>query len=71
MTAASSTARSRRCRERARSGLAALSIEVHLIAVSEMLIDAGVLKQWDAEDHDQVARAIERLLAVLVAERNP
>jgi hypothetical protein len=35
--------------------------------VEAMLIDAGLLGEWDADDPSEVAAAVEKLLHLLVA----
>jgi hypothetical protein len=59
----SSTARVRRHRERRRSHLAPLRVEVELERLSEKLIEDGRLPAWDSDDRLQVAKAVQLLLA--------
>jgi len=67
-TEMSTAARCKRLRQRQREGKAVLQIEVNLLDLTELLIAAGVLQQWDDNDRDAIARATERLLSVLAAE---
>jgi hypothetical protein len=64
-----STDRSRLHRQRRRAGIVPLLIGVKIIRVSEMLIDYGILAEWDADDPHKVATGVERLLDLLDTER--
>ena len=59
-----------RHRERQRSGVMVLQIEVCLADHRELLLTSGELAEWDDGDRDQVARATERLLVKLAKQEN-
>jgi hypothetical protein len=63
----SSTTRVRRHRERRKSHLAPLRVEVPLEALSERLVADGALREWDADDKQMVAKAVQKLLAAYLA----
>lgn len=56
--------RVKRHRQRRRTGLTRLSVDVDLGAVAEFLIDRGFLEAWDDRDRDAVARALATALDV-------
>ena len=60
-------ARARRRRARRAQGREVLHVEVEYTDLTEALIDRGELQAGDAEDREQVARAVEQLLAAIVA----
>ena len=64
----STAARKRRFRERQADGRAVLQVEVNLLEHADMLVAAGLLLQWDAEDRRQVELATARLLELLAGE---
>jgi hypothetical protein len=66
--AATSTIRSRRCRERERNGLIRVTIEVDEDKLCEWLIAGGEgpLNPLDADRHDKVEQALERAVTLLM-----
>jgi len=54
--------RVRRCRERARAGKAVLMVTVDLERARDVLIGAGLLKEWDSEDKRAIAAALENAI---------
>jgi hypothetical protein len=54
--------RTRLHRQRRRAGVVVLRIAVEIGSVADFLAEAGLLREWDIEDRDAVARAIERML---------
>ena len=68
MTAARKLAAVRRHRERVADGRAILRIEINLLDHTDLLVSAGVLGQWDADDRAAIERATERLLRALASE---
>lgn len=59
--------RMRKARQRHANGLAVLHIEVELGALADELVAAGFLQEWDCEDREAIERAVERVLAALIA----
>ena len=68
----SSTARVRRCRQRARDGKIVLRVTVNLERLRDVLLDADLLKEWDDEDKLAIAAAFQRAVELWMAneERN-
>jgi hypothetical protein len=64
--ASSSTARSRRCRQRARDGLVQLTIEVDEIAVGDLLTHHGLLPAGGTDDRDELDAAWREFVARLI-----
>jgi hypothetical protein len=62
MTAA---ARVQRYRDRIRDGRIVVSVEIDVVDVVEMLVDAGVLAAW-TDDREEIGRAVERQLQTLI-----
>jgi hypothetical protein len=67
MSLTSSTARSRHCRQRRRNGLVQLTIEVNEVGIEMLLANHGLISRHGSEDRDATARALERLLQLLIA----
>jgi len=65
--AASSTIRSRRCRERERDGKIQLTIEVNEAGIEALLANHGLISRCGSEGRDMTARALEQLLQLLIA----
>jgi len=59
--------RQRRLRQRQRDGLAVFRIEANAFELSDALVAAGWLAQWDADDHAAIAAALDRAIRHLVA----
>ena len=59
-------ARMKTFRQRARNGKAIVSVEIDLLAVTELLIDKGLLPITGAEDRGAIGHALEKLLAQLI-----
>lgn len=59
--------RSRRYRQRLKSGRAVFRIEAEEVALIEMLCSTGYLNPLAADDPEKVRAALERLVASLVA----
>jgi hypothetical protein len=59
-------ARMKAYRQREAAGRVVLTIEVPLIEVAELLIGGKLLQPHHANDRDELARAVERLLAMLI-----
>jgi hypothetical protein len=57
-----STARVRAHRDRRKRHIQPLRVEVPFEALSERLVEDGRLGAWDADDSQQVAKAVELLL---------
>jgi hypothetical protein len=53
-------------RQRARSGVAVVPVEINLQAVTELLANAELLRPDQLEDRQAIAGAIGRLLELLV-----
>ncbi len=66
-----STARSHRFRERRRAGLVRLVVEVDEDSLCEWLVAGGVLSPLDTDQHDKVEQALERAIALLIANNQP
>jgi hypothetical protein len=60
-------ARTRDYRQRLRSGRALLQVEVPIIEVEQLLVDAGLLSP-DCDDRPTVEAALGKLIALLVAD---
>jgi hypothetical protein len=65
-----STDRVRKHRARRRAGKVSLSIEADEVALLEFLAQARLLDPLQDHDRDALARAVERLLALMTAEGN-
>jgi hypothetical protein len=63
----SSAARTRDYRQRLRNGRALLQVEVDIVEVERLLVDAGLLSP-DCDDRPIVEAALSRLIALLVAD---
>jgi hypothetical protein len=61
----SAAARMRAHRQRLADGRVVLTIEVPLIEVADFLIGGKLLQPHHADNRDELARAVERLLATL------
>jgi hypothetical protein len=55
-------ARQRAYRRRKRNGLITLSIEIDHFEVVELLVEAGLLGQWDSENRAKVREVLEAAL---------
>jgi hypothetical protein len=66
----SAAERMKASRQRARNGKAIVPVEIDLLPVTELLIDKGLLPITDAEDRGAIGRALEKLLALLIAARS-
>ncbi len=64
----SAAARMKAYRRREATGKIPLRIEVSEVDVTELLIEANMLQRLDIEDHDKIARGIERLLVALCVD---
>jgi hypothetical protein len=64
---ASSAARSRRCRARARNGLVVLPIEIDEAGVGVLLTHHGLLPAYGTDDRATLAAALEELIERLIA----
>jgi len=64
----SSAARMARLRERHRTGRIPLSIEVDEVALTETLIEHGLLDRAQADDRLALAKAVEHVLDVLIRD---
>jgi hypothetical protein len=62
-----SAARTRDYRQRLRNGRALLQVEVDIVEVERLLVDAGLLGP-DCDDRPTVEAALARLIALLVAD---
>jgi hypothetical protein len=49
----------RLCRHRKRNGRAVLKVEVDVGTLADLLIDAGFLAAWDADDRGKLRQALE------------
>src|SRR5262249_37571031 len=61
----SAAERLRAHRNRRRAGRVVLHIEVNFFELSDALVSAGLVPQWDAEDKAAVAAGVERALEIL------
>jgi hypothetical protein len=52
-------------RARQRAGRAVLAVEVDLVRLSERFIDEGLPAEWDADDREKIAEALEAVIARL------
>jgi len=59
--------RQRRLRQRQRAGLAIFQIEASVFELSDALVDAGWLAQWDSDSHAAIQAALDRAIQHLVA----
>jgi hypothetical protein len=66
----SAAERMKASRQRARNGKAIVPVEIDLVAVTELLIDNGLLPITAAEDRGAIGYALEKLLALLIAARS-
>jgi hypothetical protein len=64
---ATSTLRSRHCRERRSAGLIRLAIEVDEDSLCAWLVAGGVLNPLDTDQHDKIEQALGRAVALLIA----
>jgi hypothetical protein len=64
--AASSTARSQRCRKRRRNGRWTLPVEVEIEPLREVLHAGGLLGEWDFESRELISRALSQAVALWV-----
>jgi hypothetical protein len=64
-------ARVARCKLRKQAGLAVLQIEVPLGPLADQLAEDKFLEEWDAENRDAIERALERMLAIYIANALP
>jgi hypothetical protein len=62
----SAAERMRRSYQRAKRGLACLTIEVDLVELSQALIDEGVLASEDEDDRAAIAVAVQEVLQGLI-----
>ena len=67
---ASSTARSRRYRQRQKNGLIRLTIEMDEDRICEWLVSGGVLSPLDTDQHNKVEQALARAVALLISGSN-
>jgi hypothetical protein len=51
--------RVRLCRRRRRHGRAVLRVELDVGAIGDVLVEAGYLEQWDAQNRDAIRTALE------------
>lgn len=55
----------RRLRARRARGAVVLQVEVaDLFELSDLLVETGRLESWDAENHEEVARAVSQVLDI-------
>jgi hypothetical protein len=54
--------RQRAYRRRRRAGLIAMTIEVGAFEIADLLVEAGLLQQWDAENRAKVREVLEAAL---------
>jgi|SRR6516164_4175547 hypothetical protein len=57
-----------RLRERQANGRAVLHVEVNLWDLTELLVAANLLQQWDDTDRSKIEQATARLLEVLAQD---
>jgi hypothetical protein len=67
----SSTARSRRCRERERNGLIRLAIEVDEDSLCEWLVAGEVLSPLEKDQHEKVEQALALAVTLLISKNHP
>jgi len=67
MTAAGSTARTRRCRQLARDGKVSLRVTVDLERLRNVLLDGELLAEWDDGDKDAIVAAFQRAVELWIA----
>jgi hypothetical protein len=60
--------RLRRFRDRKANGRVVLHVEVNLLDLTELLVAANLLQQWDDADRSKIERATARLLEVLAQD---
>jgi hypothetical protein len=60
--------RQRTYRSRCRTGKAVLSVEIEVVALEELLRDAGLLAPGAGDDRAALESALQRLIAALVAD---
>ncbi len=65
---ASAAARVRRFRARKRAGKVVIPVSVHLERVRNVLLAAGLLKEWDDEDAAAFGAALELAIDLWIAE---
>jgi hypothetical protein len=70
MMGATSTARSRHCRQRKRAGVIRLVVEVDEDRLTDWLTAGGVLNPLDTDQHDKIEQALERAIALLISSAN-
>jgi hypothetical protein len=58
--------RVRAYRERARRGRTMLRIEIDQFALAEALVMGGFLREWDMENRQEIAHAVERMIDRLI-----
>jgi len=63
----SGASRQRQLRQRRRDGLAVFKIEASVFELSDALVGAGWLAQWDADNHAAIQAALDRAIQHLVA----
>jgi hypothetical protein len=54
--------RQRKARKRRECGRAVLPVEVPLGPLADVLVDAGLLPEWDSENKTEVAKAVSRMI---------
>jgi hypothetical protein len=64
---ATSTARSRHCRQRKRDGLVQLTIAVSEAGLESLLAHHGLISSTGCDDRGTVKDALERLIELLIA----
>lgn len=62
--------RARRYRARRRCGRRIARIEIDAFEVADLLVEAGFLEAWDAEDPQAVDRALSLMISRLTVEAN-
>jgi hypothetical protein len=67
MNAASSTARTRRCRRLAREGKIRLTVTLDLEQLPDVLLSAGLLAEWDDGDRGAISDAFETAVELWMA----
>jgi hypothetical protein len=68
MMGATSTARSRHCRQRKRDGLVRLVVEVDEDRLCEWLVSGGVLSPLESDQRDKVEQALARAVVLLFSD---
>jgi hypothetical protein len=67
MMGATSTARTRRCRQLAREGKIRLTVTLDLERLRDVLLSAGLLTEWDDGDRGVISAAFETAVELWMA----